>query len=393
MKSSGLISTKLFVKFTIVAVSIAICLSPAWAGRETVTIMTRNLYIGAEIQSLAGAETPEDFLEGVVDALAQMASNNFPERAEALAAEIVEKKPHLVALQEVYDITFNGENGPPPFRDYLDDLLDALDDQGASYRVAAIVDNINLPITVPSPSPPYDVIGVLDRDVILARYDVEADSVDLSSFCVPLRQSVDGCNYQVVAIAEDTPVGDIPFERGFVAVDARVGDFEFRFFNTHLEVRIPDPTNILSPLVQRLQAAELIFFLNLPTPRDFPVIVAGDINSSPEDPDDFLGLMPPYMQLENAGYVDVWTLRPGRPRGYTCCFEEDLREPADLYERIDVIFSSELPDRVKANVVGNSESDRTVTGLWPSDHAGVVARLFFEPFLMPQKPFKAKKRR
>ena len=60
--------------------------------------MTRNLYLGAEIQSLAASETPEEFLASAKKALDQAAANNFTERAGALLAEIVEKNPHLVGL-------------------------------------------------------------------------------------------------------------------------------------------------------------------------------------------------------------------------------------------------------------------------------------------------------
>ncbi len=44
-----------------------------------------------------------------------------------------------------------------------------------------------------------------------------------------------------------------------------------------------------------------------------------------------------------------------------------------------MIFSSVEPIRVKANVVGNDEEDQTFSGLWPSDHAEVVARMKFAP--------------
>ena len=386
MKGTSIISSKVFIKVTVIILAILICQSPAWAGQENITVMTRNLYIGAEIQSLAGAENEEEFIEGVMEALMQMAANNFPERAVALTAEIVKKRPHLVGLQEVYNITINGKNDTPPFRDYLNDLLDALEDQGASYYVAAVVNNLDLSIPVSG----FGEFGVLDRDVILAREDVETQVVDLGfgGFCSPERLSEDGCNYQVVAEAS-TPIGPIAFERGFVAVDAWIGYFPLRFFNTHLEVRNPDPSNPLSPLVQRAQARELVVFLSLPRPHNGPVIVAGDINSSPEDSGAIMELEPPYVQLA-ANNHDAWTLRRWESEGFTCCYDEDLSFPADLYERIDVIFSSVLPRRVKANVVGNDDSDLTPSGLWPSDHAGVVANLYFTPFPRHKKHFKAK---
>jgi endonuclease/exonuclease/phosphatase family metal-dependent hydrolase len=176
-------------------------------------------------------------------------------------------------------------------------------------------------------------------------------------------------------------LGRIDIERGVVAVDAVVGDLPVRFFNTHLEVRNVDPTNPFSPYIQAAQAFELIALLELfPNPGDAPIIVAGDINSSPEHLP--MGeIVPPYLQLELAGYVDAWTLRPGNPSGFTCCQAENLLNPvSNLTERVDVIFSSVPPvDKVKANLVGNDESDKTPSGLWPSDHAGLVVRMEFAP--------------
>ena len=76
--------------------------------------------------------------------------------------------------------------------------------------------------------------------------------------------------------------------------------------------------------------------------------------------------------------TDVWTLRPGKPAGFSCCEAGDLSNAESLlYERIDVIFSLIPPLRVKANVLNNDPEDKTPSGLWPSDHATVVGRLFY----------------
>jgi len=373
MRSTCVISKKVFIGGLAIFLAILFFCVPVWATAEEIRVMTRNVYLGAEIQSIASSDTIEEFLAGAQKALEQAAANNFTERAEALAEEIVEKNPHLVGLQEVYNFTINGSNGPLPFHDYLEDLTAALEAQGAEYRVAAVVKNLD--ITIPMSE---DLsVGVIDRDVILARSDVNTEVVDLSvtGFC---RESLDGCNYNVVASAV-TPVGPINTERGVVAVDAVVENFPVRFFNTHLENRNVDPTNPLSPFIQAAQAFELIGFLSLPTTLNAPVIVAGDINSSPEHWP--IGeIIPPYMQLEMAGYVDTWTLRPGKPPGFTCCQAENLLNPeSNLYERVDVIFSSEPPINTKANVIGNDEAYKTPSGLWPSDHAGVMARIEFSP--------------
>jgi hypothetical protein len=364
--------TKVLLNGSAIFLSVLFLQSPNLAAAQELRVLTWNLYLGAEIQSLAVAQTPEEFFAGVQEALGQIAANAFPNRAPALAAAIVEKDPHLVALQEVYNFTVNGQNAQPPFRDYLKDLLVALEAQGAYYEVAATVENLNLSL----PFNELVEVGVIDRDVILVREDIQTQVVDISAFC-PGRASVDGCNYGAVAGTTIPGVGLIEFKRGYVAVDVLSGASPVRFFDTHLEVRDPQPGNPLSPLVQRLQALELTAVLSSVAPADMPLIVAGDINSSPEDTDLLFDLNPsPYMQLAQNHY-DAWDLRPGKPNGYTCCYAEDLSMAADLYERIDVIFTNELPEQVKANVVGNGAADQTPSGLWPSDHAGVAARLVF----------------
>ncbi len=354
-------------------------LSASTAKAQELTVMTRNLYVGADFMPVIAAKTPEEFAAAVQATIGKIAASNFPERAQALAAEIVEKQPHLVGLQEVYNFTFNGSNSQPPFRDYLADLMAALAAQGTDYKVAAIVKNLDLQIPFGG-----NLVGVTDRDVILARGDV----TNVSTVPVALsgcRPSVNGCNYQIVASAV-TSVGTITIERGFVAVDAVAGTSPVRFVNTHLELpaRELDPANPLSSAIQAAQAFELISILSgFPNPLGAKIVVVGDINSTPQDQVLVIGpytIVPPYIQLK-ASYKDLWELRPGDPPGLTCCQAENLLNlDSILQDRRDVTFAGEMPfGMVKVNLVGNQETDKTPSGLWPSDHAGVVTRLEFAP--------------
>lgn len=350
---------------------------PRIAFAEELTVMTRNLYIGADLGPLLSAETTEDFIAAVQEVIGQVTASNFPERAWEIATEIVEKNPHLVGLQEAYNFKLNGSNGPVPFRDYLEDLLGALAAQGADYRVAAVVTETDLQIPFGG-----NLIGATDRDIILARSDVVTSVVPLGAVCA--EPSGDGCNYQVVA-SVNGPIGEIKLERGFLAVDATAGSDSVRLVNTHLEQREfnpaqPDP---MVRVIQSSQAFELISILAaFPNPLNLPVIVVGDTNSSPLDQTVVAGpyiAVPPYMQFVDAGYIDAWALRPGRAPGLTCCQDADLLNPeSNLYERVDHTFLSEEPiGKVKVNDVGNDETDKTPSGLWPSDHAGVVSRFKF----------------
>jgi hypothetical protein len=76
--------------------------------------------------------------------------------------------------------------------------------------------------------------------------------------------------------------------------------------------------------------------------------------------------------------------------GLTCCHDNDLSVPFHpFYQRIDfVLFKNtahpgnggNLPGRYSVDILGEEPGDRTsVNSLWPSDHAGVSAELWFPP--------------
>jgi endonuclease/exonuclease/phosphatase family metal-dependent hydrolase len=137
-----------------------------------------------------------------------------------------------------------------------------------------------------------------------------------------------------------------------------------RFVSTHLE---PILHPQLSPVIQGLQADEL---LNGPGNTNLPVVLVGDFNSNADGTG-----TPTYSKIINAGFIDAWTIA-GEGNGFTCCQAENLlNQNSSLDERIDFIFFKSNFDVKKIEIVGNSQKDRTISGLWPSDHAGIVANL------------------
>jgi endonuclease/exonuclease/phosphatase family metal-dependent hydrolase len=398
---------KHFVGFSFL-VSFLLFISPA--GAATIKVMTQNQYLGADLLPIFAASDAAEFNAAVVKALQTVAANIPAERMKALAAEIAKEQPALVGLQEVFEFQcFDLVQPPIPahgcddpsiaaaFSDYLQATLDALN---GTYEKKATVVNLNIPIIPNVSGIPFEIngfsalLGVVDRDVILARNGVDAAPVDYKAFQnlgICLKPSVDGCSYSVV-LSAPTPLGTISVEHGFVAVDAKVNGKDYRLVNTHLEQQRPDPTNPLSQVYQAAQAAELLQVLLHTTPLNRSLVVVGDMNSSPEHPaipgplplpPPFnLGIPTPYQQFVAAGFTDTWTLRPGGLPGYTCCQLEDLSNRRSvLYERIDMIFSLDVPSDVKkARVVGATVSDKTPPpglGLWPSDHGSVTADLQF----------------
>ncbi len=74
----------------------------------------------------------------------------------------------------------------------------------------------------------------------------------------------------------------------------------------------------------------------------------------------------------HGGFVDVWT----GSGGLTCCHAVDLHYPGStLTKRMDLVLTKGGFNPVAVDVVGEESADRTASGLWPSDHAGVVATL------------------
>lgn len=372
-----------------------------------ISVLTQNQYLGADLNPIAAAPNLLAFNQAVLDALAQAAANDFPIRAQLLAEWIADRRPHLVGLQEVFEFQCMdllppaaGQGCDDPaiagaFNDHLSLTTDALTALGETYLVGASVQNLDLTIPVDTNSDflPDVLVFVTDHDVILARGDgiTSMAPVPYSAFCGrPSADGGPGCNYTIVAEAS-TAVGPIAFERGWVGLDVTVAGKDYRFVNTHLEVMEPDPANPLSAVFQAAQAGELIAVLGASTPPGRSLIVAGDINSSPADtvipgplplPPPFdAGIYPPYIQFVGAGFMDVWTLRPGDAPGPTCCQFSDLSNlQSVLDERIDMIFSAEIPAKVKkVRVVGDSVSEKSEAfGLWPSDHGQVGAELQFE---------------
>lgn len=301
--------------------------APTRAADNVVKVMTRNQYLGADIAPVILAQTPEEFLSAAVAVLDQVRRNNFPLRAQRLATEIALTQPDVIGLQEVFNFKLNGSNLRPPFVDHLAETLAALTARGQHYVVAASVTNLQatIPIDINGDGT-LEQVSLEDRDVILVRKGIKftklAGDYDADGgLCgVPIpnpnpvppfpetlqsQPSADGCNYTIVAEVVP-PVGDkIIVERGFVGIDATVRGKEYRFVNTHLELRQPDPTDPNSAVIQFLQSVELIGTLQASTPAGRPLILLGDFNSSPVDP--AIGpILTPYQIITGADFVDIW---------------------------------------------------------------------------------------
>ena len=127
---------------------------------------------------------------------------------------IEQRGPALVGLQEVYKFScvdtnpldLKGCENPAISGAFTDQLLDTLAALGGQYEEAATVVNLNLPDSLGLGLPGIPVafddtmiyVGVVDRDVILARTGVQYSVTNFAALS-PLAcalPSEDGCNYQ-----------------------------------------------------------------------------------------------------------------------------------------------------------------------------------------------------
>lgn len=321
---------------------------------DKVSVMTRNLYLGADLTPAITAGTPEEALTAVNQILGEVVANDFPTRARGLAREILRTKPDLVGLQEVALWSVPLPSGTTTL-DYLQLLLGALNHRGHTYRVAVSQDEfgVQTPVDTDGDMVP-DASGSLQmRDVILVR----------TGAGVAVRNA-DGDNFDNPLVLPNPVLGPITVERGWTSVDARVRSSRwFRFVNTHLEA--------FHPGIRALQAGELVD-ADGPATSNLPVVLVGDLNSDDDtvSGDDRLA----YLSLLAAGMVERSTDNP-----LSCCIDSPLLAVgaggsiADFDHQVDHVMTRD-PNQVKLRyslVTGRYP----MNGFWDSDHAGVFSAL------------------
>ena len=410
-------NSPLLSRLIVVCIAVFLIASPAVGDdklrKGQLKAVTYNLYVGASIFRVFDPPVC-GVPQAVNEILDIIQANDFGERAEAIADQIMAVDPHVIGLQEVSiirtqfpgnslaldgsGIDFFGEFPADPrftFKrdamdvqyDYLELLLNALSARGMSYVVVEEASPVNADVEFPAI--PFDAacnpldmptdVRLTDRDVMLVRADVAVNFAIQSNFEfnapieLPTLLPTPGGFVPAVYVAE--------FTRGWGAANLIIKDHNYSVVNTHLEVG--DQT--LAPgeglnLVQFAQALEVgTVHQTMPEPS----LLIGDINSSP-----FSGATDPrpayFVLTQNFGLVDVWDAQDKTPMipGFTCCQAETLdNDMSALDERIDVVladFGDMATEKIKAEVLGDEAGDKTASWLWPSDHAGVYAKIKFE---------------
>jgi endonuclease/exonuclease/phosphatase family metal-dependent hydrolase len=296
--------------------------------------MTRNLYLGASLDPITGVADAQELPVRVDEVWAAVVASDPPGRMAAVAREIAELQPDVVALQEAALWRVEGGRG----YDFVELLLASLRERGSSYRVVAEAPTFGGAL----PAGAGGVVELQDRGALLAREGVEVCSASSGVFAAAAELEVAGLQLRV--------------PRAFTTALLRVDGVAFRAIGTHLELgHLP-----ALAAVQVAQARELAASI---AAEPLPVVLAGDLNARP-------GTVA-HAVLLAAGLADAWAEAAPGDEGFTCCQDRDLRnEESRLSERIDHVLQRGFR-AVAATLTGDPRrGDR-----WPSDHAGVVVEL------------------
>ena len=351
------------------------------AGSPALTVMSWNIYVGADLTQLLAIQDPGQIACGVRAVYEDVLATDFGARAVAIADQIEAFRPHVIGLNEVSTFDFVYETIPfLADLEFLAVLRAELASRGLDYDAPVDARSTNFQITLPisyaGDCEPQDLLSYTEYDVLLVRGDVPWSEADNGRFAQPLP----------------LPFGLDPKYSGWASIDIEHKALPYRVFATHLEPADTGPCATDEPgllFVHSAQAAELRTILD---GSPHPTILTGDLNS------DASGCTTStYPDLLDDGFVDAWDI--GRPRGngYTSNQDADLRNASSkLWHRIDfVLYRDEFTaagggfrGAVHVERVGEEASDRvqsSATGspvlLWPSDHAGVVADLRIAPGL------------
>lgn len=354
-----------------------------------VTVMTRNVYLGASLSPALGAPGLAEAVSGAGEIYREIVRTNFPERAIPLAKEIKNSKADLVGLQEValWRVQTPSDGGSPGTTgigsdatevkyDFLQELLDNL---GGKYKVVTVQEEFDGELPTDADDDPMTgpIFGAdLDarltmRDVILRR---KGSKVSVKKSSVMQEHYSDKNSYKA-----DVGGIIITTNRGWQSVDAKYTknkkskSVKFRFVNTHLEA-------FGEPTIKEAQAKELTK-KGGPLKTKMRTILVGDLNSALLKPhevgdggnsgDD--GDQLAFKALKAFGMKDY-----GTGGDFTCCYGSalDIME-APFDHTIDHVLANKKAKakRIKAFVTGNDPGEITPSGLWPSDHGGAVSKL------------------
>jgi endonuclease/exonuclease/phosphatase family metal-dependent hydrolase len=365
------------------------------------TVMTRNLYLGADLTPALQANTVDSAIDAGGQIVNQVHATKFPSvRAASIAAEIKKRKPDIVGLQEAawwrtgpVDLAAAlgspvASQTDPAGGDFLTDLLNALNTKGkkasaakkgkkkkggVQYVLANVKPEFDFELPVNDDGNGSGLAGadhnerLTMRDAILVRKGVGIKFKNPTSgtFNTLLRESLAG------------GARNIDVTRGWNAIDVKARGKSFHLVDTHLEAFDSSGSNTTNQGttlgkgdVRAAQATQLVG-PGGPANSKRPVIVLGDMNSD-DDTVQPNGDRNAYAALTAGGLSERSTANP-----LGCCLDDPFlvggpNSINDFNHQVDHVLANTKKIRfVKGFVDGRAP----VNGVYPSDHAALTSVL------------------
>jgi endonuclease/exonuclease/phosphatase family metal-dependent hydrolase len=364
---------------------------PAQAAEPTFTVMSRNIYLGADVG--VALDLIPDMPAAAQFMWDQVNKNDFSKRSIALAAEIQTYKPDVIGLQEatIWYCKKNAWSKKVEVFNFTDQLLEAL---GGSYVLANkdgktafnpgySINPIPFLTMVKDPTRFQKLFGQDKAACGFQIGDALAIKKELSAQVINVGNTEYEASYSIVPTL-------MTIYRGYTWADIAIENIPVRFISTHLE-SIWDENKVPNAAKQATQLIEDVSETNM------PLVVIGDFNSDPRDPRPANaanpGLQPTASEECPAGSSKCNAYRLMKEAGFNDA-GPDASDPTTYTWGMNALLTGPDPDRLKsAQGMGNEYgfTDRldyifTKNGVdvstsqiigykapYATDHAGVFA--------------------
>jgi endonuclease/exonuclease/phosphatase family metal-dependent hydrolase len=364
------------------------------------TVMTRNLYLGADLTPALQASNPQQVIDAGGEIVNQVHATKFPSiRAASIAAEIKKRKPDIVGLQEAawwrtaptnFSVVANGPSATQTDAlggNFIDDLMNAVNSGGKAsaakkgkkksvrYVLAAVKPEFDFELPVNDDPSGGGLFGadhnerLTMRDAILVRHGVGVKFSQPTSgtFDTLLRENIAG-------------VTTVDVTRGWTAINVKARGRGLHVVDTHLEAFDSQGSNTTNHgatvgkgQIRKAQATQLV----TPQPNGavragkIPTILLGDMNSD-DDTVQPNGDRDAYAALVAGGFSERSTANP-----LGCCLNDPFlvggpNSINDFDHQVDHVLTNR--SRIKF-VRGFVDGRAPVNGLYPSDHAALTSVL------------------
>lgn len=387
------------MKRILVSFLVALMLAPASVAKAEspqVTVMTRNLYLGADVgvamELIPNLSAAAQFMWD------QVKATDFNNRAPKLAAEVIAERPDVIGIQEatIWYCKKSAWSKRTEVFNFTEQFLAAIKAQGQDYVLASKdgVTALNTGYSIAAipfvtmVNDPETFQPLFGQDKAACGFEI-ADALvirgDLSGKVLAVGNTEYEASYTVVPTI-------MTIYRGYSWADIEIGNTPVRFVTTHLESlwdenKVPNAAK---------QAQQLI--TDLKETRN-PIVIMGDFNSDPRDPrisdDPNIGGQPAASKSCPAGGSECSAYRLMFEAGFKDVGPDSL-DPRNNTWGMNALLTGPDPDRLKySQQLGNfaGYSDRLdyvfvkngavplvsrIIGATPpnnlnSDHAGVVS--------------------